>query len=101
MASKEKRNAKSEATHQAAMEIIAGEKRKHDQKTARLRAAREAAGPPGRPSKRIEERSNTPAGLVPLALPVSGTTSKPERSHEDTRSIYTTNKEKNNGLEPG
>jgi hypothetical protein len=36
-------DAKSRATHEAAMAIIAGERKRRDEKTARLRAAREAA----------------------------------------------------------
>lgn len=35
--------ARSQATHEAAMAIIAAEKKKRDEKTARLRMAREAA----------------------------------------------------------
>jgi hypothetical protein len=55
-------DAKSRATHEAAMAIIAGERKRRDEKTARLRAAREAAehAGTGQPGK---DRSGKTPGL--------------------------------------
>jgi hypothetical protein len=48
-------DARNRATHEAAMAIIAAERKRRDEKTARLRAAREAA-----------EREGTERGAKPL-----------------------------------
>ena len=50
--------ARSKATHEAAMSIIAAEKKRRDEKTARLRAAREAAEKPPQKATKSSARSH-------------------------------------------
>jgi hypothetical protein len=63
MPSRSVSEARIKATHEAAMAIIAAEKKKRDEKTARLRAAREAAEK-GAPQKAVKTPKRPRRGQV-------------------------------------